>query len=325
MPLDPYLTARIGAVADIGRHNFDEPDSQTRLAEFRRDPEPWSQPPLDIVDRTVPGPHGEVDIRVYSPRASPVGTLVWMHGGAFSGGDLDMNESHVVSSELASRTSFRVIAVGYRLATGGVRHPVPLDDVVAAWAWADRDRRSNGGALAIGGASAGAALALGAAIRVRDARLTAPDALLLAYPAVHFPVPALDDSTAAEMKRLPEFTRAPAAAIRDMYANYVGRIYDLPVLAVPGHATLANLPPVSIIGSELDEMRPSADLLLAQLADSGVPVDYHLARGMLHGHLDRTPSLPTVDESLRYFATALASAADRVGRSRSDPRIVADD
>ena len=108
-------------------------------------------------------------VRVYRPPGAAsreVPGLLWMHGGAFVAGDLDMPEAHVVSAELASRGAI-VVSVDYRLATATVRYPVPLDDVHAAWGWfADvtDDLGTDPRQLAIGGASAGANLAAAATL-----------------------------------------------------------------------------------------------------------------------------------------------------------------
>ena len=56
----------------------------------------------------------------------------------------------------------------------------------------------------------------------------------------------------------------------------------------------------------LSDLRPSGELLARQLAESGVPVETYLARGMPHGHLNRTPALAEIDRSLAFFAKALA-------------------
>ena len=131
--------------------------------------------------------------------------------------------------------------------------------------------------------------------------------LLLAYPFVHFPVPALDDETAAEMLRLPPLLRFTTASIGQMVRSYVGRLTALPPDALPGAANLAHLAPTAIVMSEYDDLRPSGDLLAAQLEESGVPVQTHLAAGMLHGHLNRSPSLKQVDGSLDFLASVLAA------------------
>ncbi|GLI00984.1 alpha/beta hydrolase fold domain-containing protein [Phytohabitans aurantiacus] len=302
--LDPYLAARIHLLSGLDWDGIADPEARSRFDEYGRDPGEWTMPDVDVVDHAAPGPHGDVTVRVYTPPAPAAGALLWVHGGGFWGGDLDMPESSVVAAELASRAGIVVASVGYRLAVDGVRYPVPLDDVVAAWEWFVRERPA-ASPVCLGGASAGGALALAAAIRLRDAGSLLPAGLFLAYPVVHFPVPALDDATAAAMRSLPPLLRFPPSLIEEMFANYVGRLGDLPPLATPGHAPLGGLPAVHLVSCELDDLRPSADLLARQLAEAGVEVRAQLAAGMPHGHLNRTPTLDGVDRSLAHFAAGL--------------------
>lgn len=112
-------------------------------------PEDWD---LHITPTTIPGPHGPVPVRVYLPTtpAPDEGRpcLVWMHGGAFAWGDLDMPEAHEVARGVAGRADAVVVSVDYRLCpvppefggTAGDRldddgrpvcYPVPQDDCAA--------------------------------------------------------------------------------------------------------------------------------------------------------------------------------------------------
>jgi acetyl esterase/lipase len=307
MPFDPYLADKLASVRGLSREDLaTDPAAQRKMTDYLRDPAEWTLPPDVVVeDLLIAGPHGDIPIRTYRPRdTSATLALLWAHGGGFSGGDLEMPEAHVVSAELAARAGAFVASVGYRLAQNGVRYPVPLDDVDAAWRWLTAEAMP-GRRAALGGASAGAALALATALRARDRRPA--DLLLLAYPFAHYPNPALDDATTAEMATLPSFMRFPTAAIEGMVRTYVGRISDLPPDALPGAARLDGLPATHILLSEYDDLRASGELLQRQLCEAGVPVSTFLARGMPHGHLNRTPSLREVDASLDYFAAALGT------------------
>jgi len=310
VPLDPFLAAKVHLLDGVSWNAAQsDPELMARLNEFFADPGEPGIPDVGIEDQAVPGPHGDVDVRIYVPRNEPRRALVWLHGGGFMGGDLDMAEAHLVSAELAARADALVVSVGYRLAVDGTRYPVPVDDVHAAWLWLTEGegavRLPSSGRVALGGASAGAALALSTAIRLRDRGERRPDALLLAYPFAHFPNPALDDETATEMLRLPAMLRFTTGGIEDMVRNYVGRLTDLPQDAMPGAAKLADLPATAVMIAEFDDLRPSGELLAVQLEESGVPVQTYLAAGMLHGHLNRNPSLKEVDRSLDFFASAL--------------------
>jgi acetyl esterase/lipase len=309
VPLDPFLSAKIHLLDGVTWENaYTDPELWARFAEFFVDPETPGLPDLTIEDHAIPGPHGQIGIRLYRPHGACARALVWLHGGGFAGGDLDMLEAHRVSAELSARADALVVSVGYRLARDGVHYPVPIDDAHAAWLWLT-DGEGRGllptGPVALGGASAGAALAVSSAIRLREQPRRSPDLLLLAYPFVHFPVPALDDATAAEMRRLPAILRSTPAGIEGMVRNYVGRLTDLPSDALPGAAPLANLPATAIALSEYDELRPSGELLARQLTESGVSVQTYLAAGMPHGHLNRGPGLGEVDRTLGFLASAL--------------------
>ncbi|MEU6715775.1 alpha/beta hydrolase [Nonomuraea sp. NPDC046802] len=388
MPFDPFLAEKLYLLEGITWKDAEsDPEAAARLARYFQDPAEWTMPEVTVEELSVDGPHGPIPVRTYRPRQTPTAALLWVHGGGFWAGDLDMPEAHTVSAELAARAGAFVASVGYRLAVNGVRYPVPLDDVEAAWRWlaekAIADR------LMLGGASAGAALALAAALRARDSHRDRDqggdrdwdrdrdsdsgrvqggdrdwdrdrdsdsgrvqggdrdwdrdrdsdsgrvqggdrdwdrdrdsdsgrvqggdrdrghrpaDLLLLAYPFAHFPNPALDDAFAAEMAALPATLRFPVASIEAMVGNYVGRISDLPPDALPGAARLDGLPPTRILLSEYDDLRPSGELLERQLREAGVPVGSYTARGMPHGHLNRTPSLDGVDASLDFFAAAI--------------------
>lgn len=307
MPLDPYLAGKLHLLEGRAGQSFGDPDFVEALRAFAEDPAPWAPPDVEMIDELIDGPHGTIPVRIYSPPNPARSALVWLHGGGFLGGDLDMPEGHVVAAELAARSGSVVVSVGYRLAQGGVRYPVPIDDVQAAWQWAVATY-GEAASVALGGASAGAALALSAAIRERDAGRRGPDQLLLAYPFAHFPTPALDDALHAELGALPGPLRFTVEGVEHMVRNYVGRITGLPPDAMPGAAELGGLPPTRVLISEYDHLRGSAELLLRQLTESGVATAAYLAAGMPHGHLNRTPSLVEVDRSLAFFADGLRAS-----------------
>ncbi|WP_320777837.1 alpha/beta hydrolase fold domain-containing protein [Streptomyces sp. CRN 30] len=169
--------------------------------------------------------------------------------------------------------------------------------------------RSRPGALRPGrprGASAGAALALSTALRLRDRDEPRPDALLPAYPFVHFPTPALDDATAAAMRELPALLRFTTGSIEDMVRKCVGRLTGLPADAMPGATQLDGLPPTGIVLAEHDDLRPSGELLARQREETGVPVRTYHAAGMAHGYPNRGPSLGEVDRSPDFFVSVLS-------------------
>ncbi len=236
----------------------------------------------------IPGPHGPVPVRTYTP-PEPNGTaLLWIHGGGFVKGDLDMPEADTVARGLAA-AGITVASVDYRLAVEGVRFPVPGDDVDAAWRWA-----SAGAALGVpaerwhlGGASAGANLAAAETQRARDTGLPAPASTVLIYPVLHDVLPTPSPSLARLLARLPDEARFTTERCRELNLNYVG---DAALLqhpyAFPAHGRLAGLSPTLIVNAEIDDLRPSGEDFAALLARAGVDVAVLREPATWHGYLN---------------------------------------
>ena len=171
MPVHPAIAARFPLIRELqpGVDVDDVPESA--LAWFAPYGD-YTLPDVAVEDRDIDGPHGPIPVRVYRPRNASGSRpgLLWNHGGGFTAGDLDMPEAQIVSAEIAARKGAVVVSVDYRLAVGGVRYPVPVDDVAAAWGWfrgAARELGVEPAHAAIGGASAGANLAVAATLRTR--------------------------------------------------------------------------------------------------------------------------------------------------------------
>ena len=166
-----------------------DPELDRRMREYM---EPPLGPVPDVATRdlTVDGPHGPVPVRVYEPATGGADrpALLWLHGGAFMFGDLDMPEADLTAREICTRAGAVVVSVDYRLAVGGVHHPVPLDDCVAATRWL-RDSAADLGVdpdrIHVGGASAGGNLATALTLRLRDEDDWQPASLVAIYPVLH--------------------------------------------------------------------------------------------------------------------------------------------
>ncbi|WP_375387208.1 alpha/beta hydrolase [uncultured Amnibacterium sp.] len=307
MPVHPLIAARFPLIADVLPGTPVEQLPEAALA-FGLPYGDYRAPAVAIEDTAVDGPHGAIPVRIYraEDRGPDARALLWAHGGGFTGGDLDMPEAHVVSMELAARLRGVVVSVDYRLASDAVHHPVPVDDVAAAWDWLVGSAERLGvdpARIATGGASAGAFLAASAALRAVAAGRP-PASVLLAYPAIHFPTPAVEDATAAVLRTLPSALRFTPGVATAIFAAYLGRITAIPAAESPGLADLTGYPPVRIVVSEFDDLRGSGELFAQQLASVGVTAALTVAEGMLHGHLNIPPTeaLPEVGRSLDFLA-----------------------
>ena len=97
-------------------------------------------PPVDpllavkrVENLLIPGPKGEIPIRLYYPSGDPpFAVLVYFHGGGWVMGDLDTH--HGVCHALAKLSSCLVVSVDYRLAPEH-RYPSAIEDAYAATSW----------------------------------------------------------------------------------------------------------------------------------------------------------------------------------------------
>jgi acetyl esterase/lipase len=123
-------------------------------------------PAAGAVDRTIPGPGGEIRLHVLRP---PEVRAVYLHfhGGGWTLGRPEMNDAG--NQELSQAAKLAVVSVDYRLAP---EHPYPAgpDDCEAAalWLLEHAQREFGSTRLLVGGESAGAHLAAVTLLRLRD-------------------------------------------------------------------------------------------------------------------------------------------------------------
>jgi acetyl esterase len=286
-----------------------DPEKDRRVRAFM---EPPHDPPAVVPTRdlTVEGPHGPVPVRVYGdPAGSDRPALLWIHGGGFVMGDLDMPEADWTAREICARTGALVVSVDYRLAVGGVHHPVPLDDCVAATRWL-RDTATELGVdparISLGGGSAGGNLATATALRLRDDDGWQPAALVPVYPVLHPALPAPSPDVAALLDDVPPALRFTPDGTAGMNANYLGGRpadgYSFPALA-----DLAGLAPTLLVTAEYDDLRTTGEEFVDLLSAAGVDVRHAQADSMLHGFLNLSASLAPVDDVLDLMARTVAA------------------
>lgn len=116
---------------------------------------------------TIPGPAGELDLRVIRPDGPPRGAYLHIHGGGWVLGA--PHHSDRVLTRLVADTGVVTVSVDYRLAPEQ-RYPAGNDDCEAAARWLREHAEATFGTdrLVIGGESAGGHLSLATLLRLRD-------------------------------------------------------------------------------------------------------------------------------------------------------------
>ena len=117
---------------------------------------------------------------------------MWVHGGAFIGGNLDFGGAHWASLAIAA-AGFPVLSSISQVAARGAL-PGAVRRRPGRWLWAtthvaELDARPDD--LHLGGASAGGNLVAGVTKRLRDGAGPLPASLVLVYPIVHGELPPL--------------------------------------------------------------------------------------------------------------------------------------
>lgn len=259
------------------------------------------EPVASVTDRVVAG----VATRVYQPRvvSEPHEVFVWVHGGGWMHGDLDVYDG--MCRAFANALGCEVVAVDYGLAPENP-FPGPLDEVWKVVAWAARTFDD----VVVAGDSSGANLVAAAALRARDqgVRLAAQ---LLVYPM-------LESSDATPFKQRfrtryspfvshPRFGQSTFERIAWIWEVYVPDAAQREnPLASPAHAaSLAGLAPVVLVTAEHDILRGEAEDYAARLTADGVPVELLEFAGQIHGFLQLRGVFTDAARALTLSAAAV--------------------
>ncbi|HVQ12144.1 MAG TPA: alpha/beta hydrolase [Vicinamibacterales bacterium] len=267
------------------------------------------RPMHSVVNRTVPGPAGQIPVRVYTPTAAArLPGLIYFRGGGFVLGTLDSCDR--VCRDLADLAGRVVVSVDYRLAP---EHPfpAPVDDAYAATTYVREHAGEFGideGQIAIGGESAGGNLAAVTALKLRESGASSLAFQLLVYPLVDFN----DDSPS--MREFADGHFITADLLEYFARHYLGTQDRRQQDASPLHADLRGLPPAFVLTAECDPLRDQGEAYARKLADAGVPVTQTRHDGMIHPFFSLAGLIDGGRTAIADAAAALrgASAQERV-------------
>ena len=246
-----------------------------------------------VRDAAMPGPGGEIALRLFDARAEREAgpAVVFFHGGGFVIGNIDTHVS--MCAEIARRLDLPVISVDYRLAP---EHPWPAapDDAEAAARWI----ADNGGALGrvitglvFCGDSAGANLSIVTALALRDRPASVPVITLIAlYPST--------DRT-RHYASADAFGEGFGLDTSDM--NFYMDSFKPQAehwRASPLLADQTGMPAALIVTAALDPLRDQGRAYAAKLIEAGVPTTYREFAGVIHGFLGFRRVIPSAQRDL---------------------------
>jgi len=259
---------------------------------------------LEVTDRTAPGPHGDVRLRIYRPtKAPPTGILVNYHGGGWAMGSIDADDWRC--RRLQAETGATVVSVGYRLAP---EHPfpIPFDDCCAGlrWAWDHRGELAGPDSrIVLEGSSAGGNLAAAVAIKVRDEGV-----IPLALQVLISPVCDFDFETSSYIDNGTDYflTRDVMRWYWDAYTP--GDARNDPYAAPLRCDDLKGLAPAHVVVAEYDPLRDEGLAYARKMADAGVPVNARCYPGTIHSFTSMAPASDIAREAFDSIAVAVRTA-----------------
>jgi acetyl esterase len=262
----------------------------------------------NIEDISIPGPAGQMVVRLYRPPGISEGLLsmlVYFHGGGHVIGSLDSHDE--VARALCVNAGCLVASVDYRLAPEH-KFPAAIDDAFAATQWLVANAAAIGAdekAVAVGGDSAGANIAAVVALMARDAGGPALVTQMLIYPLADYACESASYKTYAT--GFGPLTEAGMLWFQDHYLRGPEDITDWRASPVKA-ADLSGLPPALVITAECDVLHDEGVALAEAMAAAGTSVEHVDWPGMIHGFFSFAPHLDEGKAAQRLAGERLRAA-----------------
>ena len=257
-----------------------------------------------IRNEQIPGPEGEIDVRIYTPQGEgPFPLVVYVHGGGWVIADLDTYDSS--ARALCTGSGAVVVSTHYRQAPEHV-FPAAHDDVFAAYQWAREhasELNADAARCAIAGESAGGNMALATCLTARERGVELPVHQLLVYPVAST---SLDWESVEGNARAKPLNKAMLPWFLEKYAPGEEHRKDprLDLLS----ADLSGLPPCTVITAEIDPLLSEGLALVEKLREAGVDVEHRDFRGVTHEFFGMTGVVDEADEAQRFACERLKEA-----------------
>ncbi|MER2107578.1 MAG: alpha/beta hydrolase [Solibacillus sp.] len=258
-----------------------------------------------VENRTIPGPGGEIPVRIYTPEGEgPFPSLVFYHGGGWVIGDLDTVD--VPCRLLTNRANCVVVSVDYRLAPEH-KFPAAADDAYAAAKWVVENGPSiqvDSSRVAVGGDSAGGNLAAVVSLLARD-----KNEIDLAYQLLIYPVTNYSYETVSYRDNADGYLLTKDSMVW-FWDHYLRDAEDgkNPYASPLRTEDLSSLPPTLVITAEFDPLRDEGEAYAQRLKEAGVQVEKTRYNGMIHGFFWMPGALEQGMQAVNQAADALKRA-----------------
>lgn len=259
---------------------------------------------LETRHLAIPGPGGEIPIRIYSPEGNDLPILLYFHGGGWVGGSVDAVEN--ICRGIADRAAHIVINVDYRLAPEHT-FPAGLEDCYAAIEWAAANADELGGdatRIVVAGDSAGGNFATVCCLLAHERGGPTISQQVLIYPGV-------DMSGRYDEEHGPQEGASGMGLNGFIESLYVDRAEQLadprcsPWLA----EDVSFMPKALILTAEYCFIRDQGEGYAKKLSAAGVPTRAIRYNGLGHAFLDKVGVWSYADGCIDDIAEDLVARA----------------
>ena len=255
-----------------------------------------------IRDIDIPGAAGTITARVYDANANrgPGPVMVFFHGGGFVIGNIHTYEPYC--AEVARLLDLPVISIEYRL---GPEAPFPaaFEDCEAAARWVAGNPDALGlkvTGLILSGDSAGGNLTISTSIKLRDKPAGVP--VIAQMPL--YPIVTLDPDWPS-MREFADGFLLTAELMQWFGEGHgaTGKDYR----THPLDLDQAGMPPTVLTTASLDPLRDQGIAYFEKLRAAGVRAEHISAEGSIHGHINIRQGIPSSQQDVEGYVTALKS------------------
>lgn len=309
MPVHPQIAKALEALAKANLPAIEDLSAEAARSQMdqmskARGGEPTPLPKIE--DRTIPGPAGNIPIRIYWPEGDqPQPIVIYFHGGGHVIGSLDTHDK--VARNLAFHSGAIFISVDYRM---GPEHkfPAAVEDSWAALMWAYKHAAEIGGdpkKIAVSGDSAGGNLAGVMALMARDAGAPTLSLQSLVYPVGDYTLSS--ESYQTYGKGFGILTDDAMKWFQKHYLNSSDDAEDWRASPLKAKS-FAGTAPAIIVAAECDVLVDDGKAYADRLKADGVKVDYRLYEGMIHAFFGMAPDIDGAVQAQIDVSEALKEA-----------------
>jgi acetyl esterase len=263
-------------------------------------------PVAKVEERVMPGPAGDIRLRLYWPNAAvPMPAILCYHGGGHVIGSLDTHD--LIARNLCAGAEALVASVDYRMGPEN-RFPAAVEDSLAALEWVYGNAESFGAdpdRMGVHGDSAGANLAAVVALLARDAGSPRLRLQSLVYPVADYNL--VGDSYQKYARGCGLLTKEAMVWFRNHYLRHPSDADDWRASPIRA-ASFAGVAPAIIVTAECDVLHDEGQRYADALRRAGVPVEYQEYPGMIHGFFGMVPAVDDAMNAQRAVWAAFRRA-----------------